>query len=75
MELVTDDRNAGLDAPDGRSFKPDDRGIISLPDDLAAYGERAARVTPLFHVHRRQYGGFDAAELRRRYDAWRAARR
>lgn len=70
MELTTDDPCAGLDAPDGRSFRPDGRGVLSLPEELAAYGRQAARVTPLFHVRRRGWAGFDAAALRERYAAW-----
>lgn len=70
MELTTDDPCAGLEAPDGRSFRPDRCGVLRLPEDLAAYGRQAARVTPLFHVRRPGWAGFDAAALRERYAAW-----
>jgi len=70
VRLTTDDRCAGLDAPDGRSFRPDGDGVITLPEELAGYGRRAARQAPMFHVYQRGYAGFDAAELRARYAAW-----
>lgn len=72
MQLRTDDRQAGLAASDGRSFRPDGNGIITLPEELAGYGRRAARLTPLFQVYRRGYAGFDAEELAARYAAWAA---
>ena len=61
---------AGLETPDGRTFKPDGRGIITLPEELDGYGREAARVCPLFHRYRRQYTGFDAEALEQRYAAW-----
>lgn len=70
MELTTDDRDAGLEAPDGRRFRPDRHGVITLPEDLSGYGARAAKATPLFRVRRRCTAGFDGAELRERYEAW-----
>lgn len=73
MQLQSLDGLAGLDTPDGRSYKPDGRGIITLPDADAAYGALAAKADP-FCPYRRQYGGFDGAELRARYDEWRARR-
>ncbi|HEV7213824.1 MAG TPA: hypothetical protein VGP33_01770 [Chloroflexota bacterium] len=72
MQLRTDDRQAGLEAPDGRSFRPDSDGVITLPEELAAYGRRAARLAPMFRVYKRGYAGFDAAELAARYAAWAA---
>ena len=74
MQLVSDDRQGGLETADGRTFRPDGRGVITLPEELAGYGRRAARVCPLFHVYRQGYAGFDAAELRERYERWREAR-
>ena len=70
MQLNTDDRNAGLETPDGRTFKPDANGVITLPEDLASFGQRAARQAPMFHVRKPMISGFDAAELRARYEAW-----
>ena len=82
MQLRTDDRQAGLEAPpthEGgaghgawRSFRPDSNGVITLPEELAAYGRQAARVAPMFQVYRRCYAGFDADELAARYAAWQA---
>lgn len=74
MQLITDDRQAGLEAPDGRSFRPDGNGVITLPEELAGYGRQAARVTPLFQVYRRGYAGFDAAAVRAKHAAWVRAR-
>jgi len=70
VQLTTDDRMAGLDAPDGRSFRPDGDGVITLPDELTDYGRQAARRAPMFRVRRAVFTGFDAAELRTRYAAW-----
>jgi hypothetical protein len=75
MQLTTDDRQAGLDAPDGRSFRPDGQGVITLPEELADYGRQAARRTPLFQVHRPQFAGFDAGDVRAAYAAWASRRR
>lgn len=72
MQLRTDDRQAGLEAPDGRSFRPDGNGVITLPEELAGYGRRTARLTPMFQVYRRGYAGFDAEELAARYAVWAA---
>jgi hypothetical protein len=76
LQLRTDDRLAGLEAPPtdegrpGRSFRPDGNGVITLPEELASYGRQAARLAPMFHVYRRGYAGFDAAEVAARYAAW-----
>lgn len=69
MEIQSLDGLAGLDTPDGRSFKPDARGVITLPERDAAYGALAAKADP-FRPYRRRYGGFDAAELAARREAW-----
>jgi hypothetical protein len=74
MQLRTNDKHAGLDTPDGRSFKPDANGIITLPERDAAYGRLAGR-TGLFEPRVPCYAGFDAAELAARYAEWEAARR
>ena len=71
MQLTTDDKMAGLETPDGRTFKPHD-GVITLPDELSNYGKRAARTVPMFHVRTPQFSGADMAELRARYEAWAA---
>ncbi len=70
ITIATDDKMAGLDTPDGRSFRPRD-GLITVPERYRAYAEQAARVVPLFHIHRPCWGGFDATALRARYEAWR----
>ena len=70
MQLTTDDRMAGLDTPDGRSFRPQD-GVITVPEQYRSYAEQAARVVPVFHIRHQQWSGFDAAEVRARYEAWR----
>lgn len=69
MELQSLDGLAGLDTPDGRSYRPDARGVIDLPDRDAAYGALAAKADP-FRPYRRQYAGFDAADLAARRVAW-----
>ena len=72
MQLHSLDGLAGLDTPDGRSFKPDARGVITLPEQDAANGRLAAKADP-FRPYRQPFTGFDAAELRARYEAWAAA--
>lgn len=69
-KIVAHDKLAGLDAPDGRSFHADRDGIVTVPDALAGYAERAVTSTPLFERYRRRYAGFDAAELAARRAAW-----
>ena len=73
QQLRTNDKDAGLDMPDGRSFKPDRYGILTLPDSDAAY-VRAAGRTGLFEPRVPSYAGFDAAELAARYAEWRNER-
>ena len=68
--IVAHDKLAGLDAPDGRSFKADRDGVVTVPDALAGYAEHAVRTTPLFERYRRRYAGFDAAELAARRREW-----
>lgn len=75
MQLTTDDRLAGLEAPDGRGFRPDGDGVIHLPDDLAGYGRQAARAAPMFHIRTPLFSGFDASELAARYAAWEQGRK
>jgi hypothetical protein len=74
VELTTDDPHAGLEAPDGRTFQPRG-GIITLPDEMASFGERAARQAPMFHIRRHPFAGADVAELRARYEMWAAERK
>lgn len=69
MKLQSLDGLAGLDTPDGTSFKPDRRGVIDVPDRYDRYAKLAATAEP-FRAYRPQYAGFDAAELRARYEAW-----
>ena len=69
MRLQSLDGLAGLDTPDGKSFRPDGRGVIDVPDRYDAYTRAAATAAP-FRAYRAQYGGFDAQELRARYEAW-----
>jgi hypothetical protein len=69
VQLRTNDRDAGLDTPDGRSFKPDANGIITLPERDAAYGRLAGR-TGLFELRVPGWAGFDARDLAARYAVW-----
>ena len=69
VQLRTNDKDAGLDTPDGRSFRPDHQGIITLPERDAAYGRLAGR-TGLFEPRVPGWAGFDAAEVRARYADW-----
>lgn len=69
VQLRTNDKDAGLDTPDGRSFKPDANGIITLPERDAAYGRLAGR-TGLFERRVPGWAGFDAGELAARYAVW-----
>ena len=73
-QLRTNDPNAGLDTPDGRSFKPNRDGIITLPDRDDAYARAAGR-TGLFEPRVPGWGGVDVAELAARYAAWEQAQR
>ncbi len=70
ITIATDDKMAGLDTPDGRSFRPRD-GVIALPERYRAYAAEVVRSVPFFRVYRRRWGGFDAAECRVRYEEWR----
>ena len=69
MQLRTNDKHAGLDTPDGRSYRPDRDGIITLPDSDAAY-VRAAGRTGLFEPRVPGWAGIDTTELAARYAAW-----
>ena len=69
VQLRTNDRDAGLDTPDGRSFRPDAEGIITLPERDAAYGRLAGR-TGLFERRVPGWAGFDARELAAGYAVW-----
>ncbi len=69
MQLMTDDRMAGLDTPDGVALRPRD-GVIDVPERYRAYAAEAVRSVPFFRVYRRRWGGFDAEECRARYLAW-----
>ena len=74
MELRTNDKYAGLDTPDGRSFKPDRDGILRLPERDDAYARAAGR-TGLFEPRVQGWGGVDVAELAAQYAAWERAQR
>ena len=73
MQLRTNDKHAGLDTPDGRSFKPNRDGILTLPDRDDAYARAAGR-TGLFEPRVQGWGGVDVAELAAQYAAWEAQR-
>lgn len=73
MQLTTDDKMAGLETPDGRTFKPKD-GVISLPEGLDDFGKLAARQVPMFHIRKPMIAGVDVTELRARYEAWERAK-
>ena len=66
VQLGTDDPHASLEARDGTCWSPNRDHVITVDDAHAAYAYEAAAKIPMFSLRKRQWGGVDLAELRRR---------
>ncbi len=64
--ILTGDPKAGLETPDGHTFKPDSYGRIRVPGPYADYAEKAAATVPFFSRPGKLWSGVDMAELRAR---------